>query len=125
MTQMASTPGIELPSTFNAAAYFIDRHLQCGHGARVAVECGDERVTYAQLVDRVNRAGNALRGLDVRREERVLLLTLDSWEMIASFFGAIKIGAVPVPLNTLWKSHDYEYVIGDSGARVAIVSESL
>jgi benzoate-CoA ligase len=125
MINMASTVPTSIPSTFNAAAFFIDRHLELGHGARVAVECGDERVTYAQLADRVNRVGNALRGLDVRAEERVLLLTLDSWEMIASFFGAIKIGAVPVPLNTLWKSHDYEYVIGDSGARVAIVSEPL
>jgi acyl-coenzyme A synthetase/AMP-(fatty) acid ligase len=55
----------------------------------------------------------------------VLLLTLDQPEMVYSFFGAIKIGAVPVPLNTLWKAADYEYVLQDSGASLAIVSAPL
>jgi benzoate-CoA ligase len=55
----------------------------------------------------------------------VFLLLLDSPEFAASFFGAIKIGAVPVPVNTLLKSADYEYLLNDSRARVAIISNSL
>jgi benzoate-CoA ligase len=110
---------------FNAAVHFVDRHVEEGRGSRVAVECGGERVTYAQVHERVNRVGNALRGLGVRAEERVLLLTLDSTEMISAFFGAIKIGAVPVPLNTLWTPRDYEYVLADPRARVLIVSGPL
>ncbi len=43
----------------------------------------------------------------------------------ASFFGAIKIGAVPVPVNTLLKPTDYQYILNNSRARVAVVSESL
>ena len=58
----------------------------------------------------MNRFGSALRRLGVRPEERVLLLLLDGPEFVYSFFGAIKIGAVPVPLNTLWKPADYQYV---------------
>jgi acyl-CoA synthetase (AMP-forming)/AMP-acid ligase II len=51
----------------------------------------------------VNRVGSALEvELGVRPEERVVLLMLDGPEMIAAFFGAIKIYAVPVPLNTRW-----------------------
>src|SRR5262249_19601842 len=46
-------------------------------------------------------------------------------EFAASFFGAIKIGAVPVPVNTLLKPADYEYLLNDCRARVAIVSEGL
>jgi benzoate-CoA ligase len=117
---------LALPDVFNAAAWFVDRNFHEGRGAKVAIECGDERVTYQQVFDRVNRVGNALREeLGVRLEERVMLLLLDTPEFIYSFFGAMKIGAVPIPTSTLWKPVDYEYVLNDSRARVIIVSEQL
>ncbi len=115
-----------LPEQFNAADYFVDRHLREGRGGNVAIECGDQRLTYAELAERVNRFGNALKNqLEVRIEERVLLLLLDTPEFAISFFAAIKIGAVPVPVNTLLKPRDYEYLLNDSRSRVAIVSEAL
>ena len=81
---------------------------------------------HGELHEQVNRLGTALRErLGVRPEERVLLLMLDSPEMISSFFGAIKIGAVPVPINTLWTSADYEFVLHDARPRVVIVTDSL
>jgi benzoate-CoA ligase family protein len=115
-----------IPETFNVATYFVDRHVAEGRGATVAIECGDERVTYGQLLDGVNRFGRALRdALDVRAEERVMLLLHDGPAFACSFFGAIKIGSVPVPLNTLWKPADYQYVLNDSRARVLVVNEEL
>jgi benzoate-CoA ligase family protein len=122
---MTAAESILLPEEFNAATYFIDRHLQEGRGEKLALECEPSTVTYRQLGDRVNRAGNALRQLGVRVEERVLLLLLDAPEFAASFFGAIKIGAVPVPVNTLLKPSDYQYMLNNSRARVAIVSQAL
>ena len=117
---------MNLPDIFNAATWFVDRNVEEGLGAKVALECGDERVTYQQVFERVNRAGSALRDeLGVRPEERILLVTLDGCEMVYAFFGAIKIGAVPVPTNTLWKPSEYEYVLNDSRASVLIVSEAL
>jgi benzoate-CoA ligase len=124
MTRNAESLGI--PAAFNAATWFIDRNVAEGRRSKVAIECGDERVTYEALLHNVNRAGNALRGrYEVRAEERVLLLLVDGPAFAYSFFGAIKIGAVPVPLNTLWKPVDYEYVIRDSRAGVIIVSPEL
>src|SRR6202521_2987391 len=115
-----------VPETSNAATYFVDRHLREGRGAAVAIECGDERVTYAELHERVNRFGSALRSrFDVRPEERVVLLLLDGPAFAYSFFGAVKIGAVPIPTNTLWKAVDYRYLLNNSGARVLVVSEEL
>jgi benzoate-CoA ligase family protein len=116
---------ITLPDTFNVATYFVDRNVQEDRGAKVAIECGDERVTYQQLLERTNRAGNALLALGVRPEERVLLLLLDTPEFLYSFFGAIKVGAVAVPVNTQAKPQDYEYILNDCRARVALVSEPL
>src|SRR5580700_1116930 len=59
------------------------------------------------------------------REERVLLLLMDTLEFAVTFFGTIKIGAIPVPVNTLLKPADYKYLLNNSRARVAIVSDSL
>ena len=115
-----------VPDSFNAAQYFVDRHVTQGNGAKVAIECGDRHVTYAELADRVNRLGNILRDtFDVRIEERVVLLVLDVPEFAYSFFAVMKIGAVVVPINTLWKPADYEYVLRDARARVLIVSAEL
>jgi benzoate-CoA ligase family protein len=122
---MTAGAPIFLPDEFNAAAYFIDRHLQEGRSEKIAIECEGVHVTYRQLAERVNRVGNGLRKLGVRIEERILLLLLDTPEFAASFFGAIKIGAVPVPVNTLLKPADYQYMLNNSRARVAIVSDSL
>jgi benzoate-CoA ligase family protein len=126
VAESAAVKPMVLPEEFNVATYFVDRNVREGRGGNVAIECGDEHVTYLEVLERVNRVGNALReALGVRMEERVLLLLLDTPEFAYSFFGAIKIGAVPVPSNTLLKPADYEYMLNDSRARVAIVSEAL
>jgi benzoate-CoA ligase len=111
---------------FNAAAYFVDRHVDEGRGGSIALECDDRRVSYAELREQVNRIGSAMRTtLGVRPEERVILLMLDGPEMVFAFFGAIKIGAVPVPTNTLWTAADVEFVLRDSRAGVLVVSDAL
>jgi len=121
----AAAPVVNVPDRFNVADYLVDRHVRDGRGGRTAILCGDESVTYAQVAERSNRVGNGLRSLGVRREERVLLLLLDTPAFAYSFFGAQKIGAVPIPTNTLLKSQDYRYMLNDSRATVAIVSEQL
>ena len=119
----AETLGI--PSIFNAATHFVDRNVDEGRGSNVAIEAGDRRITYAEVRINVNRVASALRRLGVRREERIALLLFDGPEFVYSFFGAIKMGAVPIPLNTLWKPSDYAHVLSDSGATAAIVSDDL
>jgi benzoate-CoA ligase len=126
MAPALTAAALGVPEVFNAAEYFIDRHVAEGRGAHVAIECGDAKVTYAGLLERVNRLGSALRdSLEVRPEERVVLLLLDGPAFTISFFGSIKIGAVPIPLNTLWKPADYRYALVDSSAGVVIVSREL
>jgi benzoate-CoA ligase family protein len=61
----------------------------------------------------------------VRQEERVLLLLLDTIDFPTMFLGAMKLGAVPVPANTLLTAKDYAYLVADSRARVVVVSDHL
>jgi benzoate-CoA ligase len=79
-----------VPDTFNAATYFVDRHVAEGRGDRVAIECGDQRITYGEVLLKVNRFGSALRRLGVRPEERVLMLLLDGPEFVYTFLARSK-----------------------------------
>ena len=83
-----------------------------------AATCGSATGT---LLERMNRAGNFFAGLGVRRGERVALLLMDTPEFFYCYFGAIKIGAVAVPVNPFQKPKDCFYVLKDSAARVVVV----
>jgi len=116
---------LTLPEQLNAATVFVDSHLKEGRGAKAAILCGDQVVTYGELHENVNRLGNALLGLDVRMEERVAILMPDTPELIYAFFGAMKIGAVAVPINTMLMPKDYLYLLNDCRARVLVIHKSL
>ena len=114
-----------LPPRFNAAAHFVDRNVAEGRGASPAFFCEDQTLTYGDLQALTNRTGNALRRLGVRAADRVLMICLDRPEFLGTFWGAIKVGAVPVPVNTLLRAADYRHFLDDSRARVAVVSSPL
>jgi benzoate-CoA ligase family protein len=120
-----SPPRVDVPRAYNAAVDLVDRHLDEGRGDKVAFVDDNESLTYAGLAEQVNRAGNALRALGVRMEQRVLMVMLDTTRFPALFLGAMKIGAVPVPVNTLLTPEDYDYLLRDSRARVLVVSAAL
>jgi benzoate-CoA ligase family protein len=116
---------IQVPARFNAARFFVDRHVEEGRGAKVAFFYEETALTYVALQELVNRTGNALLDLGVQPEQRVLCLLLDSPAFLAAFWGAIKIGAIPIPVNTMMRGQDYLYFLDDSRAPVAIISEPL
>src|SRR5579859_3401463 len=122
---MLTIPKVSLPDQFNAATAFLDRNLAEGRGEKTAIYHEGQTYSYAQVAELANRVGNGLLGLGLDMEQRVALLMLDSPQMAAAFFGAIKIGAVPVPLNTLLRPNDYLYMLNDSRARVLLVHAAL
>ena len=116
---------VDLPDFYNAATTFVDDNIARGRGGEIAIYYQDEKITYQQVSEKVNRTGNALRDLGIEIENRVLLILPDSPEFAYSFFGAIKIGAVAVPTNPWMFAKDYQYLINDSRARAIIVHESV
>lgn len=116
---------IELPEQFNVADHLILPNLTPERADKVFMYCLDETLTFRQLHERSNQAGNALRRLGVTLENRVLLLMLESLSFPTTFFGAMRLGAVPVPVNTLLGPKDYLYYITDSRARIVVVDEAL
>jgi benzoate-CoA ligase len=120
-----SAPSVVLPRDYNMAADLLDRHVTEGRGERVAVIDDDGRHTYGWLAERARKVASALAALGVQPEQRVALCMLDTVELPAALLGAIALGAVPVPLNTLLTPDDYRYLLRDCRARVLVVSDAL
>jgi benzoate-CoA ligase len=114
-----------LPPQFNVATWFVDRNVDEGRAASPAFHCDGRTLSYGDVQDLANRTGNALLELGIGMEDRVLVLCLDTPEFLGAFWGAIKIGAVPIPANTLLRAQDYAYFLDDSRAKAAIVSAPL
>jgi len=116
---------MNLPARLNAASVFVDRHVAQGRGDRTAFRFAGRSVSYAELAERVDRAAGVLAGRGVDIEDRVLLVLDDSPAFAAAFWGAVKLGAVAVPVNTLMAPAEYEFLLNDSRAKVAVVEAHL
>jgi benzoate-CoA ligase len=123
--EVLEPPQVRIPAVFNAASYFVDANLEGGRGGHTAIICEDKTYTYSQVAEMVNRFGNALLNLGIQLEQRLLVVMQDCPEYAAAFFGTMKIGAVPVPSNTLLRTPDYSYLLNDSKAVGLVVSDAL
>ncbi len=103
----------------------MDRNIRQGRGHKVAIYTEHRNYTYNDIQKMVNKTANGLREIVVRVDDRVMILMLDVPQFYAIFWGAIKIGAIPVPVNTMLTPDDYEFYLNDSRARVLAVSEEL
>ncbi len=121
----ASPPRVGVPRDYNAAHDLIERNLAAGRAGKTAYLDDSGAYTYGELAERVNRCANALTGLGMRREERVLVCHLDTIDFPSVFLGAIKAGIVPIAANTLLTTADYDYMLRDSRARALVVSAPL
>ncbi len=124
-TAAAPAPSVHIPRAYNIATAYIDDVVTPDRADRTAYICGDERITYAALRDRVNRAGNALRALGVEMEQRVALLLPNQPEFVVAFFGAAKIGAVAAPISTAVTAGEQVFLLNDSRARALVAAGPL
>ena len=110
---------------YNAAADLLHRNLQSGRRNKIAYIDDHGSYTYAELADRAGRFANALKRSGVAQEQRILLALHDSIDFPVAFLGAIQAGVVPVCVNTLLTTKDYDYMLQDSRAQMLVVSEAL
>lgn len=110
---------------FNAADYFLDRNIRQGRGHKIAIYSEYRNYTYNDIQKMTNKTANGLWKLGLGIEDRVMLLILDIPAFYSVFWSAIKIGAIPIPINTMLTADDYEFYLNDSRSRLLIVSEEL
>ena len=118
-------PVSRIPDEFNLGAFLLDRHLDEGRSEKVAIIYKDRKYTYREIAEAANRMGNAFLELGVEQENRVMICLPDCPEFIFSYFGAMRIGAVPVPISTMASAQDYRYYLNDSRAKVLITTSEL
>src|SRR5262245_22205045 len=99
----------EPPEQLNIADYFLDARVREGRGERTALVCGRRRLSYRDVQALANQFGNALLGLGVQPEQRVLIALPDGPEFVGALFGVLKIGAVVVMVNPGLKPDDVAY----------------
>jgi benzoate-CoA ligase family protein len=116
---MSAVNTVVAPERFNASL-LLDRNIEQGRAAKPAVHAVDRSLTYGELLAQASRAGNLLRALGVAREERVLLVLDDTTAFPVVFLGAMRLGAVPVPVSPLDKADNFRHFVDDSYARVVV-----
>jgi long-chain acyl-CoA synthetase len=92
---------------------------------KVALVCGGERHTYAQIDARANALAHSMRSRGVARGDRVVLFLDNSLEMVVAAFAALRLGAVFVPVNPLTKRDKLAYILNDTRARAMVCHGSL
>ncbi len=90
-----------------------------------AVVCGDQRLTYGELGQRVNRWAHMMSHLGLQKGDRVALLLQNDHRILDAFFGAPQLGAISMPLNFRLVTSDYEYILNHGEPKVLIVESGL
>ncbi len=130
MTAPASPPGRPAPPATPPAtltALFYDAVERHGHKS-LAVACkpagnaGWHRLTHAELAQRVQRTGLALKRLGVRRGDRVAILSENRPGWLVADFACLAIGATDVPIYPTLPAGQIAYILKDSGAVAIFVS---
>jgi len=116
-----------MTASANAASYFVDRHSQERPDKIAFREASGKRrsLSYGQLAKDSGQIAGAIARAGIHREARVAMLVLDQIEFPQIFWGALKSGVVPVPLNTLLATSVYETILRDSRATTLFVSAEL
>ncbi|HEY6441600.1 MAG TPA: benzoate-CoA ligase family protein [Acetobacteraceae bacterium] len=109
----------------NAVDWFVDRHEREGRGAVIAFHDPWRSLSYGELAEATRRFADGLRVAGVARERRVAMLLLDTVDFPTAFWGAIRAGVVPVPVNTLLTHEVVGYILADSRADALVISEPL
>ena len=119
----ATSPVAPPGARFNFAQHLIGRNL--ARPAKPAYIDDQGSLSYGDLAEAIRRLAAALLASGLRREERVLLLMHDCTDWPVTFLGAMYAGIVPVAVNTLLTADDYAYMLQNSRAQAAIVSDAL
>ncbi len=121
-------PGREYsaPSMRSAATLgtFLDA-LAAAHAGRPALLTANDAVSFSQLHELATQRAQQLAALGVTKSTRVGVLLPNGVEWLACAFGALKLGALLVPLNTLWRRAELEYVLGFADVQLLVMTQSF
>ena len=89
---------------------------------KVALFVDDEKITYGEILEKVDRLAGFLAEKGVKEGDKVALFLRNSPEFIYTIFAVSKLGAILVPVNTFLKEDELTYILEDSGSSVLVAS---
>ena len=113
-------PELQYPAELNAAAELLDRNVALGRGNRPAIYYRDQMLTYNDLLERVNRMGNALKKLGVRKGDRIMLRFPNTPTAASAWLATLKIGGVAVTIMPMLRSREISYRANDAGCKIVL-----
>ena len=115
----------DMSEWFNLGDFMLDRHVREGRGNKAAIYYRNQVITYAELQKSANQMGNALLEAGIEEENRVMICLPDCPEFLYTYFGAMRIGAIPVPISTMALPQDYKYYLNDSRGKLLVTDAKL
>ncbi len=109
---------------FNSPASVLSEHAK-QQGDKVILHFDEQRITYAQLNERINRVASGLRGLGVAPAERIAIMMPNRPEWLYVFFATQKLGTCAVPVNIALKGEGLAYIINHSEAGSIVIAWDL
>ncbi len=116
---------LQVPERFNMAVNSVDRHVKEGRGNNVAIYDGDKKITFAELMALENKFGHVLRYLGVKKDDAFVIRSSNCVAVFAAVLGGMKIGAVPIPTNTMFRTREMEHILNNSDAVLALSTPEL
>ena len=108
--------------SFNACVYLVDRQVDAGFGGHLAVTGPAGSLSYAELAERAAVLAAGFQASGVRPEERVLLVATDRPETVITFCALLRMGAVPVPVSTMYRGEELGELLRDCRARTVVAT---
>jgi benzoate-CoA ligase family protein len=117
----------DIPEEYNIGYDCIDKHTESEKKNKVALYWVDEenyteKFTYNDMKRLTNKFGNALKDLGFKKGDRFLMRLPNLPQFQISFLGGTKIGAVPIPSSVMFRAHEIEYRLNDSGSKAVITT---
>jgi 2-aminobenzoate-CoA ligase len=115
-------PELQVPQNINIVDFSIDRHIRAGLGDKVLLYFREQKITYSDMQQRINRFANALKGHGIGTNDRVMLRSPNNPEIFIANFACWRIGAIPVPSQHLLRADEIAFRANDSEAKALVVS---
>ena len=117
----------DIPKEYNIGYDCVDKHTKTNKKNKIALywenaRSESDKFTFNDMKILTNKFGNALKNLGFKKGDRFLIRLPNIPEFHVSFLGGVKIGAIPIPSSVMFRAHEVEYRINDSGSKAVITT---
>lgn len=117
----------DIPNEYNIGYDVVDKHTKTDKKNKIALywenaEGETDKFTFLDMKHLTDKFGNALKKIGFKKGDKFLIRLPNLPQFQISFLGGVKIGAIPIPSSVMFRAHEIEYRINDSGSKAIITT---